>query len=152
MADSRVRLMRPADRAALRRLGQHAFAQFGEYGDSLDQWLRHPRVVTVVAGSPPAGFAMVAPVDGQAYLLGICVDPTARRTGVGQALLGEAIGQAARRCKHWGVDSLSLEVAEANTAARSLFAGAGFADAGAGRAYADGQASRRMQRPLGSAG
>jgi GNAT superfamily N-acetyltransferase len=67
--------------------------------------------------------AVVAePVPGRMQLVGMWVDPGHRRRGVAQALIGRAV--------RWSRDHQAREliawVAEPNTAARSLYARAGF--------------------------
>lgn len=152
--EPRIRAARPTERAAVQRLAERAFAEFGEYAEPVAGWLRDPRVQSLVArgGGGVVGFACVAPVqrDGAvvAYLLGIAVEDGERRGGLGHALLGAAIEEARRRRKRWGVERLELEVAPGNLAARRLFAGAGFTELGPGQEYGPGRPSVRMGRDL----
>ena len=59
---------------------------------------------------------------GAAYLANVCTAPSARRQGVGRALLVEA----ARRAAGWGADTLFVHAAAGDGAAASLYEGAGF--------------------------
>lgn len=79
----------------------------------------------------PQGFLLGRVVAGEAELLTLAVAPDARRHGVGGRLLGEFLTAAQAR----GAESAFLEVAEPNTAARALYATAGFVPAGKRRGY-----------------
>lgn len=72
------------------------------------------------------GFAVGRVAGPEAELLTLAVHPEARRIGVGRVLLGRFEARAAR---HGATEAL-LEVAESNTAARRLYAGAGYGLAG----------------------
>jgi [ribosomal protein S18]-alanine N-acetyltransferase len=81
----------------------------------------------------------------EAEILTLAVAPDRRRLGYGASLLAEALREAARL----GARAMLLEVAEPNTAARALYAGFGFAEAGRRRRYyADGSDALILQRPL----
>jgi len=79
----------------------------------------------------PAGFLMGRAVAGEAELLTLAVDPAQRRAGIGRRLVAGFLDEAARR----GAESCFLEVAAGNTAARALYAAAGFTEAGIRRGY-----------------
>ena len=79
----------------------------------------------------PAGFLLGQVVAGEAELLTICVDPAARRQGTGSTLVRAFLAEAKAR----GADTAFLEVAETNTAARSVYAAAGFAQTGRRKGY-----------------
>lgn len=85
----------------------------------------------VFAVEAPDGFILMRAVAGEAEILTLAVRPPARRRGLGGQLveLG-ALGAADR-----GADRVFLEVAEDNTAARVLYARAGFEEAGRRRGY-----------------
>lgn len=51
----------------------------------------------LVAGDPPAGYARVEVVDGQAHLEGLSVRPRFMRQGIGSALVSAACGWAAEQ-------------------------------------------------------
>lgn len=81
------------------------------------------------AGGEPVGFALTlddAPDDAtmtpQLFCVYLAVDPSARRNGVGTALLAAA-EEAARRA---GVRYLALMVGEDNLGARAMYASFGF--------------------------
>ncbi len=79
----------------------------------------------------PAGFLVAQHLAPEWELENIVVAPAARRKGMGKRLL-EALVAAARE-----TDSASvfLEVRESNTAARSLYETAGFAQSGRRKSY-----------------
>lgn len=90
-------------------------------------------VATVEAGEEPApcGFAIVRTAGGESELLAIGVLPTARRCGVGRALLSVMERYILRQ----GAHAIFLEVAEDNMPARELYQAQGFQDVGRRQAY-----------------
>lgn len=74
----------------------------------------------------PVGFALARVAADEAELLSLGVVPSARRRGIGQALLDDVIRTAVSR----QAASLFLEVAETNEAARRLYAENGFSAVG----------------------
>ncbi len=72
------------------------------------------------------GFILLRTVADEAEILTLAVHPAGRRQGLGARLVREAGTAAAAR----GVTRLFLEVADDNTAARALYARAGFAEVG----------------------
>ena len=111
------------------------FSEFGNYEDSLYGWLRSRSVVTSVASHSHdgvVGFTLLGRIVESdrcrsAYLLGIAVEPTWRRRGLGRLLLDNTVDEARRRTRRWAIEDLRLEVAAGNPAARQLFENAGFA-------------------------
>ena len=79
----------------------------------------------------PQAFLLGQVVAGEAALLTIAVAPTARRTGMGRALVAEFLIQSQGR----QATSAFLEVAETNHAARALYIAAGFAPTGRRKGY-----------------
>ncbi|WP_417525121.1 ribosomal protein S18-alanine N-acetyltransferase [Marinovum sp.] len=79
----------------------------------------------------PAGFALARVTLDEAELLTIATDPGQRRQGTARALLAELLTALPAR----GAETLFLEVAEDNAAARALYDSAGFAEAGRRRGY-----------------
>ncbi len=77
------------------------------------------------------GFIMLRAVADEAEILTLAVRPSARRRGLGLALVTAAQDAAARR----GADALWLEVAADNTAALALYDRAAFDEAGRRRSY-----------------
>ena len=82
----------------------------------------------------PLGFVMAWAAAGDGEILTLAVAPEARRLGVGAALAAAAAHAAFAR----GAGRLHLEVAEANLAARALYAKLGFAQVGRRQAYCAG--------------
>jgi [ribosomal protein S18]-alanine N-acetyltransferase len=100
-------------------------------------FLSDPLAFLLVEGD--AGFLLGRAVAGEAELLTIAVAPEARRLGLGRKLVSRFLYQARLR----GAQSAFLEVAADNAAARALYLGAGFSEAGRRRGYyrtPDGQA------------
>ena len=104
------------------------------FGDSWGVLGDHERIWT----EPPDGFArwMVVPEAGEAELLRIAVDPSARRKGLGRTLLRAAEADL----RNLGIRSLHLEVRLSNTAARALYESEGWQPQGRRpRYYSDGE-------------
>ncbi|MFM1958567.1 MAG: hypothetical protein RL588_84 [Pseudomonadota bacterium] len=119
-----VRRAGPADLADLADLHAAAFSP----GWSASEIAALDALVLIEDG---AGLVLVRTVAGEAEVLTIGVRPEARGAGAGARLLAAAI-EAARS---EGADSVFLEVAEDNTPARRLYAGAGFEEVGRRRGY-----------------
>jgi len=85
----------------------------------------------VFAFADSDGFILARAAGGEAEILTLAVSPAARRQGIGRAL----ILAAAVHAQKLGADTLFLEVATGNEAARRLYAGVGFAAAGLRKAY-----------------
>jgi ribosomal-protein-alanine N-acetyltransferase len=99
-----------------------------------------PGAFTLVAAGAegPAGYAYARVAVDEAELLAIGVVPSARRRGIGRALLAGVAAQARRR----GARRLFLEVAAPNAAARRLYADAGFVEVGRRPDYYRGDSGR----------
>lgn len=80
----------------------------------------------VFAAEAADGFLLMRAVADEAEILTLAVRPGARRAGLGARLVGEGVAGAAAS----GAARVLLEVAEDNAAARALYAGAGFVEAG----------------------
>ncbi len=74
---------------------------------------------------------MVRVAADEAEILSIGVEPAARRTGLGAAL----VARAAEAAHASGARTLFLEVATGNAAARALYGGFGLREAGRRKAY-----------------
>ena len=74
----------------------------------------------------PLGFALGRGAVEEAEILSLGVDPTARRAGLGRALLAALLSQAVDH----GARQLFLEVAEDNRAALGLYGAFGFGQIG----------------------
>ena len=135
----RVRIAAPRDAQALAALHARAFD--------------HPWLVTAMADllggegvialmaedvSGPLGFVMARVVAGEAEILTIAVDPSHRRSGLGQALLAGASDLATEQ----GGEALFLEVSVDNGAALALYDRAGFVRVGLRRGYYTGPDGR----------
>ncbi len=84
-----------------------------------------------VLATSDTGFALGRVVLDEAELLTLAVDPDARRRGEGRkCLLGFE-----KKAVEIGAIRVFLEVAVTNDAARGLYAGAGYREAGLRRAY-----------------
>ena len=95
--------------------------------------------------SDAAGMALTRTIAGQAEILTIATLASRRREGVAAKLLGKAI----EATKVLGAQTLFLEVAHSNVAARGLYAKAGFAESGRRKAYyANGDDAIVMSRSL----
>ncbi len=146
----------PGDRLFVARLAESSFGHLGPgYGALLGSWVGAREVATIVATSgPPVGLAMLGlyEIEGvvRADLLAVAVSPEARGRGIGRALVERVIALAERCHTERGAHELRLSVAEDNTAARALFARAGFTPApDEASHYESGQVALRMRRPLG---
>jgi ribosomal-protein-alanine N-acetyltransferase len=96
-----------------------------------------------VEAERPLGFILMRTALDEAEVLTLAVRPSARRRGVGAALL--AAGEADARAR--GAGRLLLEVSERNVAALALYAAAGWRTIGTRpRYYADGAAARLMEK------
>lgn len=79
----------------------------------------------------PIGFILGRAIGGEAEILTLVVAPDRRRSGVGEALVEQLIGEARAR----GAQAVYLEVAADNAAAQALYRKAGFERAGLRRGY-----------------
>ena len=91
------------------------------------------------------GMVLGRVVSDEAEILTLAVAPLVRRTGIGMALLRAAISFAGQQ----GAIAMFLEVAVANSSARSLYGQAGFIEVGRrSRYYADGADALVLRRDL----
>jgi len=79
----------------------------------------------------PLGVIWYQCVDDEAELLDLRIRPALRRSGYGRMLLEESL----RLIGQGGSRGVTLEVRESNTAAKSLYAAAGFTIMGRRRSY-----------------
>jgi ribosomal-protein-alanine N-acetyltransferase len=100
--------------------------------------LREPGGAALQAGSPPSGFILLRLIVGEAEILTLAVEPMRRRAGLGLTLVEAAL----KHTETCGADTIWLEVAEDNAAARALYVHAGFTEIGRRRGY--------YQRPDGA--
>jgi ribosomal-protein-alanine N-acetyltransferase len=134
----------PSHAAALAAIHAAAFPPAEHWGESA--------IATQL--TLPGGFALLHPAGGmvlgrmaadEAEILALAVLPERRRIGLGRALLAAAeahVGAAGGRVVY-------LEVAAANTAARALYAAAGYREVGRrSRYYPDGGDAFVLARPI----
>jgi len=95
--------------------------------------LQMPGTVALIGarGARSDGVVIVRVAADEAEILTIGVAAAARRQGIGTAMLRAAMATAAAA----GARRMSLEVAEANTAAIALYRGLGFVEKGYRRGY-----------------
>ncbi len=140
-----IRAVLPADLPALAALHAQGFAE-GWSAESLAQLLASPGTFALAAerDGQVAGFVMARTVVGEAEILTVAVAPSARRAGLGRAL----ITAAASRASEAGACTFFLEVATGNAAARGLYSGIGFREAGRRKGYYEGSAFEPVQDAL----
>lgn len=120
----------PAHAEAMALLHSRAFAGGERWSsDAIGLQLGLPGVFGWIA--PSGGMILARTIADEAEVLTLAVQPTARRTGIGRALLNQALATARLR----GAVAMFLEVSFANAAARGLYAGAGFVQVGSRRGY-----------------
>lgn len=108
-----------------------AFAQGWSAAD-IAALLANPAAFAILSRGPaPQGFVLAWSAAGEAEILTLAVAPSARRRGVGAALVTAAGVTALVR----GAASMHLEVAESNVAARALYAKLGYVEAGRRSGY-----------------
>ena len=138
----RIREAVRGDEPFLREMAVQVLSEFGDYRQSLREWLREQTVVSriVETAEGPIGFYMMEVFPGprshlpgrrgamMAYLLAVAVRPEWQRRGVGKRLMDDVLAyvQGSRPA----VAEVRLSVAEGNMRARRLFAQYGFQDSG----------------------
>jgi len=114
----------------------HARAFDASWGPAqMSALLTGPGVFALIAyhGEAAAGFILARTAAGEAEVLTLAVEPNHRRLGLGLALIGGAVGAAAKL----GARSLFLEVAMDNREALGLYRKVGFAVVGGRKGYYD---------------
>lgn len=122
-----------AEAAVLSALYESAFAEAWA-PDQLAQLLAGPGVFALIGlddADEPIGYALGRVAADEAELLSIALLPGQRRQGHGRLLLDALVD----RCIAAGAATLFLEVATDNAAARALYRGAGFNEAGLRKGY-----------------
>lgn len=133
-----MRLFNTRSPEALARLHAEAFAKpwsTQEFADLLVQQGVFARVAaaSLVTTAPLEGFILYRTVGYETEVLTLAVSPSARRRGVGRALVNDVLWRADRLYLEGG--TVFLEVAADNEAALALYRGAGFVEAGVRRDY-----------------
>lgn len=96
-------------------------------------------------GEEPVGFALARVAAGEGEILTIGVLPTDRRSGVGRRLVTTILETA----RNLGAEAVFLEVADDNSAARTLYMSNGFEPVGRRPGYykrADGSVAALVMR------
>ena len=115
------------DLASLSEIHHKGFSNGWSDGD-LEKMLAGPGYSCLVArregdgAKPPLGFVIIRSVLDEAEVITIAVNPNARRNGIAELLMAEAI----RQLQAERVKTLFLEVASGNLAATQLYAKLGF--------------------------
>lgn len=120
--------MTPARMAAIHAA---AFGAQGEVWTEAEIAALRAQPTTDYVATGNDGFVLLRILPPEAEILTLAVDPAAQRRGLGAALVEGAAARVAGR----GVETLFLEVAEDNTAARALYAKAGFTQIGRRKGY-----------------
>lgn len=132
-------------------LGEQCFAQFGNYGETLSQWMRSNSAVTLLGclDSDTVGFVTYAyRRDGRQVIgeiIALAVHPEYRQRGIARHLLGQALDYLAQGAADVGARHIELNVATVNQPARTLFESFGFSVLKAGVDYPLGGTSERMR-------
>ena len=101
------------------------------------------RTAAAAGSGQPAGFLLLRQAADEAEIITLAVRPRLQRLGVARALLAAGLQRLAGN----GATTCFLEVAEANQAARQLYQGLGFHEAGRRPGYyADAQNAVVMKR------
>ena len=120
----------PTHAEAMALLHNCAFVSGECWGsDAIGLQLGLPGVFGWIA--PSGGMILARTMADEAEVLTLAVQPTARRAGIGRALLNQALATARLR----GAVAMFLEVSSANAAARALYAGADFVQVGSRLGY-----------------
>ena len=100
----------------------------GNFSDSLEAgyhcWVAE-------CGGVLAGYAAIMVAAGEAHLLNLTVSAPWQRQGIGRAFLAFALKLA----RDYGAQKIFLEVRPSNSAARALYAAAGFSEVAVRRDY-----------------
>lgn len=101
--------------------------------DEFSTLLSVPRTAALIIShaGEPTGFGLFRQAADEAEILTLVMRPSYRRRGLGRSLMREIESEL----KSGGTQSLFLEVAASNTAARALYARAGFREAGRRKGY-----------------
>ena len=136
----------PASAEILSRLHGRSFDRAWS-AEELSSLLYLPANLALVAGecADPTGFVLIRIAADEAEVLTICTDPDRRRSGAARALLTAGEEAAATR----GATRVFLEVAAGNSAARALYAQAGYLEIGLRKAYyANGEDAIVLEKSL----
>jgi ribosomal-protein-alanine N-acetyltransferase len=131
----RLRSVAPEDLASLARLHAQCFPEDRWDARALAELLAMKGASGHFCEDPatrlPQGLILDLVLAGDAEILTLCVAPAVRRQGIARLLLDDLF----RRATRLGAQSVSLEVAADNQAARRLYESCGFASAGLRSGY-----------------
>lgn len=132
-----------ADPQVLAALHQGSFARPWSAGE-FEELLQNPASFALMARENDAavGFIMAWAAGGEAEILTLAVSPESRRKGAGAALVAAACAVAT----NMGAESMVLDVAESNAAARALYGGLGFAEVGRRPGYYEAEGTAIVMR------
>jgi ribosomal protein S18 acetylase RimI-like enzyme len=117
-----LRSATPDDIPAMHALDEVSFDEFWRYGtQELSDYFVSDRAAVASGPEGLIGYTLCTAKSGIGTLGRLAIHPSARRTGVGTALLRDAIGYMARQ----GAEMVSLCTQEDNHASRALYAGIG---------------------------
>lgn len=134
--DLQIVAMRPDHLAAVmpyerEMFGTEAWTESAYRSELAD--VRQRYYVAAEIGGELVGWAGVMVLAPEAEILTVGVVPTARRQGIGRALLAALIDEAVRR----GATEIFLEVRVDNIGARAMYERDGFVEVGIRRGYYD---------------
>ncbi|MFC1673911.1 ribosomal protein S18-alanine N-acetyltransferase [Pseudomonadota bacterium] len=130
----------PAHAEVLARLHAESFPEPWSL-EAMAGALATPGALGLVAqnrNNEPLGFLLVRSGGGEAEVLTIATRPQARRSGVARALMDAGL----ERVRAAGAETVFLEVAEDNVAAKAFYENVGFREVGRRKKYyarADGE-------------
>jgi [ribosomal protein S18]-alanine N-acetyltransferase len=127
-----IRLLEPGDSVAIAELESRS-AGAAKWGEAAYRNIGADRITGWAAARENVlkGFILVRTLTDEMEILNLAVEPDARRKGTGARLLACAIEEAKRA----NVKHVYLEVRESNSAARGLYASAGFTEQGRRKKY-----------------
>jgi ribosomal-protein-alanine N-acetyltransferase len=108
-----------------------AFAGRGEVWSEAEIAALRDRPTTGFVATGDTGFVLLQIVPPEAEILTLAVHPAAQGQGLGRVLIEAAAALVASK----GAETLFLEVAEDNAAARALYAKTGFTETGRRQRY-----------------
>ena len=121
-----VRIAEKQDLAGIAQLEKACFVHPWQYDDLLDSFLGCVTFLIARLDQKIIGYVGVQISLDEGYITNVAVEPTARRNGVGRALMAGLSAFAARS----GIKELSLEVRPSNHGALQLYKSVGFAEVG----------------------
>ena len=134
----RYRCMTGADLDALVAIEETIYPHPWTRGNFSDSLAAGYHCWIAECGGEMAGYTVVTIAAGEAHLLNLSVAGPWQRRGIGRELLNFVL----RLARESGAARILLEVRPTNSAARALYAAAGFAEIATRRSYYPADASR----------